>query len=542
MGIPFYFKSLISRYPEIINHPPVRCKRLYLDYNCIIHMCAAKQAPVENYQDAIIEASLAYIEQVMAATTPEELLYIAVDGTCPRAKMQQQRKRRYMSHWRQQKICEMGVAPTPHMQNWNSDVVTPGTDFMVKFDKRLIEHTEVLRRKYKGVTVIASTSGEFGEGEHKIFEHMVGLPQDDDDTVNVVYGLDADLIMLSVIQKRKLMLLREVPEFNIASLRNTVMNNEFLLLNIELLKRYLVDECLMGDAMRLNDYVMLCTLIGNDFIPPLSYLKIKTDGIELLLKTYKDLVEEKAGGASPYLVVSTDGGNKLNQTMLLALLSKLSNREDEMMREVDAAYYNKRAFIDHKQRPEARIDSHPTIHKHPRVIDVSLPNWRLSYYKHMFNDPHKDITHKACERYAEGFMWVFEYYFTRNHNCGWYYPFHYSPTVLDLHNYLLASHAPIDCVTRAHSTHMEFMECMKKPQMQLLMVLPLHSKSLLTKTLHPIVDDITQGCVQYFPLRFNITSYLKTYLWECSAILPDINIQKLSTTYDNLIQQPSQPK
>ena len=46
MGIPFYFKSMISRFPDIIKTSHMRCNNLYLDFNCVIHMCAARLLPL----------------------------------------------------------------------------------------------------------------------------------------------------------------------------------------------------------------------------------------------------------------------------------------------------------------------------------------------------------------------------------------------------------------------------------------------------------------------------------------------------------------
>ena len=54
----------------------------------------------------------------------------------------------------------------------------------------------------------------------------------DDDSICVVYGLDADLIMLSMIRKQNILLLRERTEYNIEGL-----NCNYIYLHIKLLKR-----------------------------------------------------------------------------------------------------------------------------------------------------------------------------------------------------------------------------------------------------------------------------------------------------------------
>ena len=60
--------------------------------------------------------------------------------------------------------------------------------------------------------MIISTSNEVGEGEHKLFQYIRDIPHFNDTTV--IYGLDADLIMLCLNHlsfAKKLYLYRETP-------------------------------------------------------------------------------------------------------------------------------------------------------------------------------------------------------------------------------------------------------------------------------------------------------------------------------------------
>ena len=49
--------------------------------------------------------------------------------------------------------------------------------------------------KYNVKELVLSTSNEYGEGEHKLFHHIKKCEYNND--VIALYGLDADLIMLS---------------------------------------------------------------------------------------------------------------------------------------------------------------------------------------------------------------------------------------------------------------------------------------------------------------------------------------------------------
>jgi len=538
MGIPFYFKSLISRFPDIVNLPNGTCDALYLDFNCIIHMCAQKLAASENsphdfgtFHNHVITNSLNYIDHILKHVLPAALLYIAVDGACPRSKMQQQRKRRFMSMWRTRKQTELGLKRN-ECSVWDSNIVTPGTEFMKEFDQRLRDHV-VAMQKHHAFKIQVSGSDEFGEGEHKIFDHM---NQCEDHKSVVVYGLDADLILLSILQEKFLIsLMREVPEFNVV---NFERHSPFLMLSIPFLKSAITREYMFGNAGRTNDYVMLCTLIGNDFIPPLSFLKIKSDGIDILLRLYHKHV---SNNKDDFLVSTESKCPTLNWKLLTDIVKDLADIEDTSMLEVSNTYYSGKVFID-QRFPEGRIDNYPMLFKFPKVIDISQHNWRTRYNKMLFQYNNTNVVNTACELYIEGINWVFQYYFTKNHNLGWYYPFHYSPTCLDLYNYLIASDSNhislvLEKSKNKHNTHKEFINYIQHHGFQLLMVLPPSSKLLLPTELQQIMENVEYGCVQYYPQNFDITTYLKSYLWECSAIIPDINIDLLHQAYKKVNQK-----
>ena len=64
--------------------------------------------------------------------------------------------------------------------------------------------------------IIVSTSNEEGEGEHKIFKYIRDNPTFHKNHTTLIYGLDADLIMLSLNHlpiSRNIFLFRETPEF-----------------------------------------------------------------------------------------------------------------------------------------------------------------------------------------------------------------------------------------------------------------------------------------------------------------------------------------
>jgi len=83
--------------------------------------------------------------------------------------------------------------------------------------------------------IIMDDSDIAGEGEHKIMYYLKN--KGNNDNINIVYGLDADLIHLSLIRENKIYLLRERTEYNFEKI-----DSEFVFLDISKLKKYLVQD------------------------------------------------------------------------------------------------------------------------------------------------------------------------------------------------------------------------------------------------------------------------------------------------------------
>ena len=104
MGIPKFYRWLSERYPLINQRVSDEVflpefDNLYLDMNGIIHQCTHGNSGVD---EEIPESTMClnifyYIDRVVQIIKPKKLLYLAVDGVAPRAKLNQQRSRRFAS-------------------------------------------------------------------------------------------------------------------------------------------------------------------------------------------------------------------------------------------------------------------------------------------------------------------------------------------------------------------------------------------------------------------------------------------------------------
>lgn len=213
MGVPAFFKWLSMKYPKIVddmlekraniidgvaiplnltdpNPNDYEWDNLYVDMNGLIHPCSH---PVDRESPATEEEMyvniMMYVDRLFAAVRPRKLLFLAIDGVAPRAKMNQQRSRRFRAardikdrkEAMKDVIAEMHqlgmVAPEEEDDEgaWDSNVITPGTPFMHKLSKYV--HFYILDRiskdaAWKNIKVIFSDATEPGEGEHKIMNFI----------------------------------------------------------------------------------------------------------------------------------------------------------------------------------------------------------------------------------------------------------------------------------------------------------------------------------------------------------------------------------
>ena len=142
------------------------------------------------------------------------------------AKMKQQRLRRFKSIVLEQYEIAQKVRNL-NDPKWDKNAITPGTNFMKKLHKSLSK----LCTKHSNWSL--SGYDQPGEGEHKVMNYIRNYTSTNN--TFLVYGLDADLILLSMLHSdtQNIFLMREEMEFN-----RVVIDNEkeqYLYLNISAL-------------------------------------------------------------------------------------------------------------------------------------------------------------------------------------------------------------------------------------------------------------------------------------------------------------------
>ncbi|KAI9760654.1 MAG: hypothetical protein M4579_001518 [Chaenotheca gracillima] len=325
MGVPKFFRWMSERYPAISQLiaenriPEFDC--LYLDMNGIIHNCTHKDSDSPTFrmtEDKMFIAIFNYIEHLFGKIKPKQLFFMAIDGVAPRAKMNQQRSRRFRTaldaEQARDKAIKQGLE-MPKEDAFDSNCITPGTDFMA----RLTEQLKYFVNKkvsedvdWQGVEIVLSGHEVPGEGEHKIMEYIrqaKAQPGYDANVRHCLYGLDADLVMLGLLSHDPhFCLLREEVTFGRQSQKKAkeLEHQNFYLMHLCIVREYLELEFqelkepgvldFTFDMERIiDDFILMAFFVGNDFLPNLPNLHINEGALAFMFKVYKTVLP-KAGG------------------------------------------------------------------------------------------------------------------------------------------------------------------------------------------------------------------------------------------------------
>jgi 5'-3' exonuclease len=521
MGVAYYFSYIIKNHSNIIRKlsaNPIAIHNLYLDCNSIIYDAFYKMEATtmtEEVSNAIIAGTILKIKEYIDLLKPSERLIIAFDGVAPVAKLEQQRSRRFKSLY--QNSLSRSIFKTTTPDPWNTTAITPGTVFMKMLDQSVMKEFSN-PSSFNLKHIIVSGSNICGEGEHKIFSYIRDYPEFHSDLNTVIYGLDADLIMLSINHlpiASNIYLFRETPEF-IKSISQELEPNESYMLDIPELANAITlnmnnDEVLNKNT-RIYDYIFICFFLGNDFMPHFPAVNIRTGGIDKMLQAYKATIGNTNEILTDGKIIYWKNVRKLVEFLAKNELNFL--KQEHKIR--DRKEKNKLPDI----TPQDKMNNFINIPTYERSVEKFInpykDNWQRRYYNTLFDI---DINEERCKQistnYLEGLEWTMKYYTTGCPDWRWCYNYNYPPLLQDLIHFIPYFNT-------------EFVENkVENPVselVQLCYVLPRQSLQFLPDKLYKAL--IKHKLDQYRTDCDFSWAYCK-YFWECHPNLPHIDVNEL---------------
>ena len=527
MGIPSYFSYIVKNHPSIIRKyvkHVLQVDNLYLDCNSIIYDAYNKMEfdkLSESVAVSIIRRVILKIEEYISVIQPSKTVIIAFDGVAPVAKLEQQRSRRYKS-WYQNEFSKM-IFKKEKDDAWNTTAITPGTKFMAELNDAVTKHfSQHNLPTYNVGTILVSGSNHVGEGEHKLFDYIRLNKEKHATETTVIYGLDADLIMLSINHlpvSPNIYLFRETPHF-IQSIDSSLEPEANYFLDIPELTNaiisYMNNDRKVTNKNKVYDYIFLCFFLGNDFLPHFPALNIRTGGVDKMINAYKATI----GETDEFL---TDG-KTINWNNVRKVVQQLGLLEEEFIIKEHLLRNKKEKYFIPDEKPEdkfKKFESTPTFEREmEKFINPVKPFWQSRYYRGLFDiksDTNGEQKRDIAINYLQGLEWTMKYYTSGCPDWRWRYKYNYPPLLQDLIKYIplfeteFVPYKPINHVTEIT---------------QLCYVLPRTSLHLLPpKLYHALLsnyDHWYKGNCDY------VWAYCR-YFWESHVEMNEIDISELET-------------
>jgi 5'-3' exonuclease len=536
MGIPSYYKKLIDTIPGLLLPSNNTIQWLFMDFNCLIYHCLHREdTPVyqgdsnkDEWESEFLECIVKYCLKVIKKVDPKMGVYIAIDGVVPMAKMRQQRLRRFKSIW----LSQHPESDAPTGPTWDKNSITPGTNFMKKLRTRL----EQMIKKNGKKSWTLSSSDEPGEGEHKIIsEWRKGTYNGD----FAVYGLDADLIVLSILghelcqYNNKIWLFRE--EVNAGKISYDILGEEvFEWFSINALKDWLSAEFssdLVKQKAFILNYCFAMSVLGNDFLPSSLGLKIRDDGHSELLNIIQTLTRQNNNIINPdTLDVSFENIIILFNVLSISeenRIQKYIYKKQIMARNLGQNQEGGKFNLGDNNWPLSHIEEHILIEGKQLI-----PTWKEKYLTQFFNGFtfNKNDINRICKEYLYGIQWIWAYYrgVCDNVCFNWFYPFNLPPLWCWLKEYLIDNNTlpnfPEKVLLKGNDI---------RPTEQLVLVLPLESWSLIPQGVEKMLPTLAP---QFYPSSFSFESTGKRYFWECESMIPLPSILEVKEIIRHYIQ------
>jgi 5'-3' exoribonuclease 2 len=251
------------------------------------------------------------------------------------------------------------------------------------------------------------------------------------------------------------------------------------------------------------DFVFMCFMVGNDFLPQIPTLEIFNGGIEALLGIYTETCQ-------PFGIINTSN-NQIRVNTLIKFLGKLANQEKDIM--LDKYRKLDRYF------PDPLISKHFFWNKELEKEDCNFEEYKKAYYSKKLPDVN---INELCQEYVRGMQWVIHYYTQGIPSWSWQFPYLYGPFIHDICQMTDYEFKPYS-ITKPY-----------KPFQQLLAVLPPSSSKLIPSPLDNLLTSENSPIREYYPSDFEVDISGKRAEWEGIVVLPTIDMKRITDLHDQV--------
>ena len=539
MGIPTFFRSILSKDARVIQGASKQCipvDYFFMDFNSMIYNAWHEVSKSGGTEQGLIEAVVTKTRHLIKEVVcPKGYTYISIDGTAPRAKMVQQRSRRYKSCQLNQYLgTNKGFDPSAN--------IAPGTVFM----SRLSEALKKMMGKGDCGTVYLNDASIPGEGEHKFLPRVrnMAMKQGEEDKNVVIFSPDGDMISLSLLTHKRNIFLMRVPDARSEMEKEFAETYSYIYCNLDRVRQLFYQDMTRlykdshVDKMRiLNDYNFLLSMVGNDFVPSLHFLKIRSGGLKKLIDIYNHVRKTKPG----YLV-SLDTPT-IHLEFFQEIILGLARCEEEEMkkmgyiiqRERQGNMGGRRADEESSMTPDevfaSRLQHLPLCNPHNPlydkyqkdfdVISYSVPKneWKYKYYQYFAGvdkDTYNEVRTQMVHNYLESLMFTLSYYQKGCPSWTWYYKYRVAPIPSDI--YTVLTHHQFDPNRIVFSQGNPY-----TPFQQLMFILPPQMSHLLP----PPLGQCMKEHPEYYPTDFRVDAVAGMKYIYSEALLPEMDTQSL---------------
>jgi 5'-3' exoribonuclease 1 len=472
MGVSGLLRDILKRYPSIhlpAPHPNIKIDYLFIDFNAFIYTTIhafpkdvvydfTKNKDTAAYEKELVKLVIKNtLELVNKVCKPSKLLYIAIDGPPPMAKMVQQRERRYKTPYVEQLFKKNDPTKIIEGAKYDTTRVTPGTYLMSLLNK---EFTKIVNAgKFGKIAVVFDGSNIPGEAEHKYLKIIEEIDASPDDKFVIISG-DGDAILLSLrFPNKSVYIMQSVPNSALEDLYPA--EQQFAYLDI---KRF-IDSVYdfyegsspqRGGKMKLSnaekklieqfkapspaapvnsnqrqkqkkdfliDYVFMSFLEGNDFAKPIYFLKYSTDNMRTPLGIYRF---QRKFNPNYRLIYFKNGQAYINQQNFAAIINRLAKIEEEKITEVKQRLEkkisnppaprnkNKPDSLEHKMFTNQDHILHADFVKQYDFLfnNKSFAEFKNKYYEYFWNEPSTPENIAAiCKNYLDILLFNIRYYY-----------------------------------------------------------------------------------------------------------------------------------